>query len=264
MLVFSLKREQSLTLMQSCGDCIADTLAHYAHEVKSMRKIAIIEDSPDTNNALAGFCKSIAKDIEVHQFFDREKAEKAIVETAFSLIVLDIELLPEKNAGVGILRTNISNHKSPVIVVSGLDASLYRGVMRQLDVWDYMEKPIPPDGQEFVELVLRVLRAQTETSVEDKEALITYDQSTTRMRFKNKALNIPQTAKNILWRLYERRGSYVPYADFFELVKSGRNPEAIRQHVKNIRDALEEVGESPDHVVVIRMKGVQWQDCVNP
>lgn len=229
-----------------------------------MKKIAIIEDSPDTSNALAGFCKSIGKDIEIYQFSDRESAEKAIVETAFSLIVLDIELPPEKNAGVGILRTNISHHKSPVMVVSGLEASFYRGIMRQLDVWDYMEKPISPDGQEFVELVLQILRAQTAPSLEDKEALITYDQSTTRMRFKNKALNIPQTAKNILWRLYERRGSYVPYADFFELVKSGRNPEAIRQHVKNIRDALEEVGESPDHVVVIRMKGVQWQDCVNP
>ncbi|KPL64793.1 MULTISPECIES: response regulator [Pseudomonas syringae group] len=145
-----------------------------------MRKIAIIEDSRDTNNALAGFCKSIGKDIEVHQYFDRESAEKAIVEIVFSLIVLDVELPPEKNAGVGILRTNISNHKSPVVVVSGLDASFYRGVMRQLDAWDYMEKPIPPDGQEFVELVLRVLRAQAAPSVEDKEAQITYDHSTTR------------------------------------------------------------------------------------
>jgi DNA-binding response OmpR family regulator len=136
--------------------------------------------------------------------------------------------------------------------------------MRQLDVWDYMEKPIPPDGQEFIEMVLQVLRNNGAPNTEDKEALITYDHSTGKMRFKDKPLNIPQTAKSILWRIYDRRGSYVPYAGFYELVKSGRNPEAIRQHVKIIRDALEEVGESPEHVVVIRMKGVQWQDLVNP
>ncbi|WJD61544.1 response regulator transcription factor [Pseudomonas kurunegalensis] len=228
-----------------------------------MKKIAIVEDSTETNNALAGFCRSISKDIVVDQFHDRESAEKAIIEGGYSLIVLDIELPPEKNAGVGILRTNIENHKTPVMVVSGLDPSLYRGVMRQLDVWDYMEKPIPPDGQEFIEMVWQVLRSNSAPDAEDKEAIITYEQATGKMRFKGKPLNIPQTAKSILWRIYGRRGSYVPYSEFHELVKTGKNPEAIRQHVKLIRDSLEEVGESPDHVVVIRMKGVQWQDLSN-
>jgi DNA-binding response OmpR family regulator len=225
-----------------------------------MTKIAVIEDSKEVNDAIASFCKKLKKDVSVDQFYDRETAERAIEQTNYSLIVLDIELPPEKNAGVGILKANITHYKSPVMVVSGLDPSFYRSIMQELDVWDYLEKPISPDGDEFVTAALKVLRGTQEQISSDNENCLVFDNFSGRASYKNKPLNLPQTAKLILRRLYENRGSVVLYPQFFDLVISGKNSEAIRQHVKTIRDAFIDIEESPDHIQTIRMKGVQWQD----
>lgn len=225
-----------------------------------MKKIAVIEDQVEVNDALVAFCRELGNDYEVEQFFDRETAEAAIKTTDYSLIVLDIELPPEKNAGIGIIYTNVNHHKSPVMVVSGLDPSQYRNVMTQLDVWDYLEKPIAADGQEFISSALKVLRAKNNTISTQSLDAVTYDNPTGKIFYKGKPLNLPQTAKLILMRTYERKGKYVPYTDYYDLVKSGKNPDAIRQHVKTIRDALVEAGIEGEHITVIRMKGVQWQE----
>jgi len=231
-----------------------------------MYKIAIIEDSKAVNNALAEFCRQLDQSAEVDQFFDRASAETGIKQNNYSLIVVDIELPPEKNAGIGLINVNSQYHKSPVIVVSGLDSSVYRSIMYQLDIWDFLEKPIAPDGQMFLAAAMRVLRdrrnsqgAQSEQQAEPEEDLFV-DHETGKASFKEKPLNIPHTAKIILQKVYKNKGALVTYEELFYLVKSGKNNDAIRQHVKTIRDALKEVGESEGHVEVIRMKGVRWQD----
>lgn len=225
-----------------------------------MTRIAIIEDSVEVSNALASFCSKLGKDIIADQLYDRETAEKAIKETNYDLIVLDIELPPETNAGVGIIATNIKHHKSPVMVVSGLDPFLYRSIMKELDIWDYLEKPISPDGQEFVTSALRVLRAKSADAHANGSKTISMNNSTGKVSYLDRPLNLPQTAKLILVRLYEKKGTCVAYEDFFDLVKTGKNSDAIRQHIKTIREALADIGESKDHIAVIRMKGVQWLD----
>lgn len=225
-----------------------------------MKKIAVIEDSRDVNEALTDFCRRLGGDFEIDQFFERESAEAAIKETNYSLIVLDIELPPERNAGVGIVYTNVTHHKSPVLVVSGLEQSIYKNVMTQLNVWDYLEKPIAADGQEFISSALRILRATVDIPVTQAPDSLLHDSSTGKVTYNGVPLNLPQTAKLILMRTYERRGKYVPYEDYYDLVKTGRNSDSIRQHVKTIRDAFVDAGAEADHVVVIRMKGVQWQD----
>lgn len=233
-----------------------------------MYKIAIIEDSKAVNNALAEFCRQLDQSAEVDQFFDRASAETGIKQNDYSLIVVDIELPPEKNAGIGLINVNSQYHKSPVIVVSGLDSSVYRSIMYQLDIWDFLEKPIAPDGQMFLAAAMRVLRdrrnSQGAQSAQDQQAEseedLFVDHETGKASFKGKPLNIPHTAKIILQKVYKNKGGLVTYEELFELVKSGKNNDAIRQHVKTIRDALKEVGESEGHVEVIRMKGVRWQD----
>jgi DNA-binding response OmpR family regulator len=233
-----------------------------------MYKIAIIEDSEAVNNALAAFCREFNHGVEVSQFFDRTSAEEAIKKNNYSLIVLDIELPPEKNAGIGLINVNSQYHKSPVIVVSGLESSVYRSIMYQLDVWDFLEKPIAADGQMFLAAAMRVLRdthkPQNEQSYQEQQEQasedLVVDHDTGKASFKGKPLNIPHTAKTILKRIYKAKGDLVPYEDFFDLVKSGKNSDAIRQHIKTIRDALKDAGESEGHVEVIRMKGVRWLD----
>jgi DNA-binding response OmpR family regulator len=234
-----------------------------------MYKIAVVEDSEAVNNALAEFCRKLSHDVEVDQFFGRETAEAAIKKNNYSLIVLDVELPPEKNAGIGIINTNSQCYKSPVIVVSGLDSSVYRSIMYQLDVWDFLEKPIAPDGQMFLAAAMKVLRITADSTEEQVEPVefdqmleesFVIDQDTGKASYKGMPLNIPQTAKLILQKIYKSRGDLVTYEELYDFVGSGKNRETIRQHVKTVRDALKDVGVSEAHVEVIRMKGVRWQD----
>jgi DNA-binding response OmpR family regulator len=225
-----------------------------------MCRIAVIEDHPEVNDALKRFCQTLQNNVVVDQFYDRATAENAIATTKYALIVLDIELSPDRNAGIGIIKKNTGAHNSPIIIVSGLDQLVYKSIMLELDVWDYLVKPISPDGREFIDASLRVLRSQKNEADQTKNSddfLI--NNETGKASFKGKSMNIPQTAKIILQKIYSRKGSMVPYEDFYELVKSGKNSDAIRQHVKTIRDAFSDIDE-PDHIAVIRMKGVQWQD----
>ncbi|MBB6157393.1 DNA-binding response OmpR family regulator [Pseudomonas sp. JAI115] len=225
-----------------------------------MYKIAIIEDSETVNNALADFCRKLNGETQVDQFFDRASAQAAVKENNYSLIVLDIELPPERNAGVGIISENSKCFRSPVMVVSGLDSSVYRSIMYELDVWDYLEKPIAPDGQSFLAAAMRVLRTEQSAQVENVEDEFSIDPDTAKASYKGKRLNLPETAKVMLNRFYKARGELVSYEALFDLVKTGKNKEAIRQHIKNIRDALKDVGEVKDHIHVVRMKGVRWVD----
>lgn len=232
-----------------------------------MYKIAIIEDSATVNNALADFCRKIHQSVEVEQFYDRAHAEIAIKANNYSLIVMDIELPPERDAGIGLIHVNSHAYKSPVIVVSGLDSSVYRSIMYQLAVWDFLEKPVAPDGQMFLAAAMRVLRdsgnAQSAKASQDLdvqvEEIFSIDHDTGKASFKGKPFNIPHTAKTILQRVYKKNGALVAYDELFDLVKSGKNNDALRQHIKIIKDALREV-DGTEHVEVIRMRGIRWVD----
>ena len=79
--------------------------------------------------------------IQVDQWFSRDEAEAAIARQAYDLVVLDIELGRERHAGVAIINAiNKQRRGTPVLVVSAMPATLYRGIMKALDAWDYLQK----------------------------------------------------------------------------------------------------------------------------
>lgn len=225
-----------------------------------MYKIAVIEDVQEVNDSLAGYCRQLAENVEVDQFLDRESAEEAIVKNNYSLIVLDIELAPDRNAGFGIVKVNSKNFNSPVIVVSGLDHLVYKSIMLELDVWDYLVKPVA-EPIEFIDSALRVLHRVSKARQESNDTVADFyiSQETGKAYYKKKALNIPHTAKMILQKIYSAQGAVVAYDDMYCFVKSGRNPQGLQQHFRTIRVALQEV-DADGNIDVVRMKGARWQE----
>ncbi len=225
-----------------------------------MYKIAVIEDVKEVNDSLAGYCKQLGESVIVDQFLDRESAEEAISKTNYSLIVLDIELAPDRNAGFGIVRINSQKFNSPVIVVSGLDHLTYKSIMLELDVWDYLVKPVT-EPREFIDSALRVLHRTSKTKQESSDAIADFyiNQETGKAYYKNKPLNIPHTAKMILQKIYNAQGAVVAYEDMYCFVKTGRSPQGLQQHFRTMRLALQEV-DADGHIEVVRMKGARWQE----
>ncbi|HSW06659.1 response regulator transcription factor [Aquabacterium sp.] len=229
-----------------------------------MVTVALIEDDVPTSNQLKGWIEAARPGIRIDPWFSRDEAEAALQRERYDLVVLDIELGRERHAGVALINAiNRLHHGTPVLVVSAMPAAIYRGIMKALDAWDYLQKTTFSED-DFIDTLLDMLRA-----VRDKPAVaapplaqdceLSIDplrQSTPIWR--GQRLNLPLTAQRILLTLHQRRGEVVSYDELFQVVKSGRNRDNVRKHVSTIRDALREIDPAFDGIENVPMRGFRW------
>lgn len=200
----------------------------------------------------------------VDQWFDRDTAEAALLRERYDLVVLDIELGRERNAGVALINEiNKQGLGTPVLVVSAMPAAIYRSIMKALDAWDYLQKTTF-DEAEFVETFLDILRTArlkepvkpAASKPDDSLQLDPLWQRTPMWR--GQRINLPLTAQRILATLHARTGEVVSYEELFDVVKSGRNRDNVRKHVATIRDAFRDVDPTFDGIENVPMRGFRW------
>ncbi|KQY85567.1 response regulator transcription factor [Pelomonas sp. Root1444] len=228
-----------------------------------MPRIAVIEDDPTTSEQLAGWIRAARPELVVDQHFDRDSAEAALLRERYDLVVLDIELGRERNAGVALINEiNKQGLGTPVLVVSAMPAAIYRSIMKALDAWDYLQKTTF-DEAEFVETFLDILRtarpAAKAAAKPAADASLQLDPLKQRTpMWRGQRVNLPLTAQRILATLHARTGEVVSYEDLFDVVKSGRNRDNVRKHVATIRDAFRDVDPTFDGIENIPMRGFRW------
>jgi len=231
-----------------------------------MFKVAVIEDDLPTSQQLTEWILGAKAGIQVDAWITRDDAEAAIAREAYDLVVLDIELGRERNAGIAIINAiNKGLHGTPVLVVSAMPAAIYRSIMKALDAWDYLQKTTFSES-DFVDTFLEILRATRERSVVEAAPSAINELSIDPLRqrsalWRGKRINLPLTAQRILAALYQRRGQVVSYDELFEVVKSGRNRDNIRKHISTIREAFRELDEGFDRIENIPMRGFRWSDA---
>jgi DNA-binding response OmpR family regulator len=226
----------------------------------------VIEDDLPTSNQIRGWIESARPGVQVEQWFNRDEAAAAIDRERYDLVVLDIELGRERHAGVALINAINKRRGTPVLVVSGMPASIYRSIMKALDAWDYLQKS-DFDETEFVETFLDMLRAVKEKSTaiaataRDTAAELSLDPLRQNSPlWRGQRINLPLTSQRILDALYRTRGQVVSYDELFLIVKSGRNRDNVRKHVSTIRDAIREVDPEFDKIENIPMRGFRWTD----
>ena len=231
-----------------------------------MTKIAVIEDDAPTSNQLASWIRAARPGIEIHQWYSRDDAEAALMRESYDVVVLDIELGRERNAGVALINTiNKRAQSTPVLVVSAMPAAIYRSIMKALDAWDYLQKTTFEEN-DFIETFLDILRAAKAQQLEVKiDALpvpaveLVLDPLWQRNpTWRGKRINLPLTAQRILATLHQQHGQVVSYEDLFDVVKSGRNRDNVRKHVSTIRDAFREIDPDFDGIENLPMRGFRW------
>jgi DNA-binding response OmpR family regulator len=179
-----------------------------------MFKVAVIEDDIPTSNQLKEWILSAHPGITLEQWFTRDDAEAALARVQYDLVVLDIELGRERHAGVAIINAiNKRTSGTPVLVVSAMPATIYRGIMKALDAWDYLQKATFEEA-EFIDTFLEILRAVRQRAsvkpplaASDELSIDPLRQSTPLWR--GQRINLPLTAQRILAALYEKRGEVV-------------------------------------------------------
>ena len=227
-----------------------------------MTQVALIEDDLPTSNQLAGWVRSVDKSIQIEQWFNRDDAEAALTRKRYDVVLLDIELGRERHAGVALLNAiNKQNLGTPVLVVSAMPAALYRGIMKALDAWDYLQKTTF-DETEFVDTFVALLRVAKVTQARDSSGNaqeLSLDPLWQRSpTWRGERINLPLTAQRILATLYARPGQVVSYEELFAVVKSGRSRDNVRKHISTIRDAFREIDPDFDRVENIPMRGFRW------
>lgn len=230
-----------------------------------MFKVAVIEDDIPTSQQLSAWIRSAHGGIQVDNWFTRDDAEAAIARETYDLVVLDIELGRERNAGIAIINAiNKSRRGTPVLVVSAMPAAIYRSIMKALDAWDYLQKTTFEES-DFVETFLEILRAVRQRSPTEAAPPVDDELSIDPLRQRSalwcgKRINLPLTAQRILAALYQKRGQVVLYDELFDVVKSGRNRDNIRKHISTIREAFRELDGDFDRIENVPMRGFRWSD----
>lgn len=230
-----------------------------------MFKVAVIEDDTPTSQQLTAWIQGARPGIQVDNWFTRDDAEAAIARETYDVVVLDIELGRERNAGIAIINAiNKSRKGTPVLVVSAMPAAIYRSIMKALDAWDYLQKTTFEES-DFVDTFLEILRAAKARDPSPAAVPASHELSIDPLRqrsalWRGKRVNLPLTAQRILAALYAKRGQVVTYDELFDVVKSGRNRDNIRKHISTIREAFRELDEHFDRIENIPMRGFRWSD----
>jgi DNA-binding response OmpR family regulator len=229
-------------------------------------RVAVIEDDVPTSNQLRGWIESARPGTTVDQWFGRDDAIAAVERERYDLVVLDIELGRERHAGVAVINAINKRGGTPVLVVSGMPASIYRGIMKALGAWDYLQKSDFVES-EFVETFLEMLRevesrrrAQPAATAPASELRLDPLRQHSPL-WRGQRINLPMTAQRILAALYEHRGQVVSYDQLYQVVKSGRNRDNVRKHVSTIRDAFREIDPHFDAIENVPMRGFRWTDA---
>ena len=229
-----------------------------------MVRVAVIEDDVPTSNQLRGWIEAARPRTVVDQWFNRDDAIAALEREHYDLVVLDIELGHERHAGVAVINAVNKRGGTPVLVVSGMPASIYRSIMKALDAWDYLQKSDFVE-REFTETFLEMLR---EMEKRPRSAVVSTTDAPGELSldplrqgsplWRGQRINLPLTAQRILAALHARRGQVVSYDELFQVVKSGRNRDNVRKHVSTIRDAFREIDPSFDAIENVPMRGFRW------
>jgi DNA-binding response OmpR family regulator len=231
----------------------------------AVTRVAVIEDDLPTSKQLRAWIEAAKPGVIVDQWTNRDDAEAALAKEHYDVVVLDIELGRERHAGVAIINAINKQSKTPVLVVSAMPATIYRGIMKALDAWDYLQKTTF-DESEFVDTLLEMLRASKQRASEeiDSASAVTNELLLDPLRqnsalYKGQRVNLPLTAQRILAALHAKRGEVVSYDDLYAVVKSGRNRDNVRKHVSTIREALKEIDEKFDEIENVPMRGFRWR-----
>jgi len=167
----------------------------------------------------------------------------------------------ERNAGVGIIKEATRARPVPVLVVTGMPADLYRGVMRELDAWDYLQKPV--GEHDFIQTLLHIHKLSSRQTKASSAGELHIDPLTqAKPTWKGERLNLSATQQRLLNAIYERRHAddpTVPYDELFEFVVSGKNNDNIKRQIRQIRVAFEEIEHTKfEGIVAEPMKGYRW------
>ena len=228
-----------------------------------MTRIAIVEDDPPTSQLFATWLKEYDDSFDIEQFGSRTLAEAAIAQRAYDLVVLDIRIGSDSNAGVGLIHELGKRQHCPVIVISGMPADIYRGIMYQLEAWDYLTKPA--DQAALIAVVRNALKERPAAAGSAGDSKLPPGLELNPLQKKHplwqgERLVLPMTAQRILYQIARNNGRPVSFAELIKVMPYAGTQGAVKTHVSTIRAAFKAVDPGFSKIINVPLLGYLWQE----
>ena len=211
------------------------------------RTIAIVEDDPDQR---ANYADAITlKGYQVNAYASREEALEGFDEALPDLVILDIILGDEVDAGFQLCRDLLAKSPSlPVIFLTERINEIDKISGLRLGAWDYLPKPISLDYlAERISSLLRINEVRAENEEETSATAkrigdLTLDQDALLVSWKGNRIDLSGTEFRMLAKLVRMPGHAVSYETLMNAtMQSLVTNNTINTHMRNIRKKFEKV-----------------------
>jgi two-component system, OmpR family, response regulator len=229
------------------------------------KTIAIVEDDPDQR---ANYADAITKKgYRVFAFASRQEALAGFDEALPDLVILDIILGEEVDAGFQLCRDLLARSPSlPVIFLTERINEIDKISGLRLGAWDYLAKPISLDYlAERISSLLRIneVRAeQGETRLSASARRIgdlTLDQDALLASWKGQRLDLSGTEFRMLAKLVRAPGHAVSYETLMNAtMQSLVTNNTINTHMRNIRKKFEKIDKDFSAIKSEYGYGYRW------
>jgi len=225
--------------------------------------IAIVEDDPDQR---ANYTYAVTKKgYDVHAYASREEALLGFDKQLPDLIILDIILGDEVDAGFQICRDVLSRSPSlPVIFLTERINEIDKISGLRLGAWDYLSKPISLDYlAEKISSLLRLgdVRSNQVNVSDDVNVIgkLTLDKEALLVTWEGERLDLSGTEFRMLAKLVRVPGHAVSYETLMNAtMQSLVTNNTINTHMRNIRKKFEAIDPGFDCIKSEYGFGYRW------
>ncbi|MCZ6710945.1 MAG: response regulator transcription factor [Gammaproteobacteria bacterium] len=228
------------------------------------KTIAIVEDDPDQR---ANYVDAITmKGYQVTAYASREEALEGFDQSLPDLVILDIILGEEVDAGFQLCRDLLARAPSlPVIFLTERINEIDKISGLRLGAWDYLPKPISLDYlAERISSLLRIneVRAEnkeTESASARKIGDLSLDQDALLISWQGTRIDLSGTEFRMLAKLVRMPGHAVSYETLMNAtMQSLVTNNTINTHMRNIRKKFEKVDKDFSNIKSEYGFGYRW------
>lgn len=226
-----------------------------------MENILIVDDEKEIVELIELYLEK--ENYNIYKAYDGEEALECVRKTEISLAIVDI-MMPKLN-GFQVIKEIRKDHNIPVIILSARDDFSDKILGLDIGADDYMTKPF--NSLELLARVQAQLRRYNELNQDSKSSMnqnrieigdLVLDRNSCTLSKNNEVLQLTSTEYKIIEYLLKHIGRVFTKKQIFEHVWNEAyydDENAIRVHISNLRDKIEDDPKSPRYLKTVRGLG---------
>lgn len=151
-----------------------------------------------------------------------------------------------------------------------MPGDIYKSIMRELDAWDYLQKPFDPQALlTVIDMALRSTQVDVKTGIAHSASVrrgaSAYSELSinplelAHSRWRGKKLGLTLTQQRIAYLLYENKGRLVSTRQIYDLLATGKNATNVRAHISSIRESFRSVDATWNQITTVPGQGYRWE-----